>query len=445
MKKSNLKPAISALLLGSLLITGCKAGITGEGIAYAEPMRTDEELTVFVTSDIHYLAPSLIDGGPAFRRYTSGGDGKNLVHIDRITEAFKDEVLENAPDVLIVSGDLTNNGEKESHLALAQIFREMEAGGTSVYVTPGNHDVNNPHARGFSGDRQFVAETVTPEEFSQIYSEFGFQEAELLDESSLSYLAKPSEDTWILMVDTNKYMRNKELGYPEAGGILSLKTHQFIRAALAEAEEAGAEVITVSHHNALIHSEIAVEDYVLDNHEEYLNNIRRSGVRLNLTGHIHIQDIQVNRDKEPFYEIASNALSVYPHKYGVIQVYAEDELEYMSSKVDLTQIMAGSSTRDFVSLDAWSRSYFMRNSTSRIRTRLLEESSAEPADIDIMAEAIGELNVLYFGGDESLMNEEMLAHEGFRLMKESGDERTRYYLERIFQEKGPDDNYLHLP
>lgn len=440
-----IKKTIPWLLISALFLSGCTGGIPGSDEVYAEPMRTDEELTVYVLSDLHFLAPSLVDGGEAFIRYTTGGDGKNLVHIDRIADAFKEEVMKASPDVLVVSGDLTNNGEKESHLALSEIFREIEEGGTKVYVTPGNHDLNNPHARGFKGDRQFVAETVTPQEFREIYADFGFEEAASYDGDSLSFLAKPSEDKWILMVDSNKYDRNHELGYPETGGILSLETQKFIRSTLKEAQEAGVEVITVSHHNALIHSEIAVEDYVLDNHEEYLNIIRSFGVRLNLTGHIHIQDIQVNNDKEPIYEVASNALSVYPHKYGVIRVYPEGELEYMSKKVDLSKIMTGSSAKDFISLDSWSREYFKTSSTSRIRTRLMKDSSAASDEIDLMAEAIGELNVLYFGGDENEINKEMLEHDGFRLMEGSGDERTRYYMDRILTESGPDDNFLHLP
>lgn len=61
-----------------------------------------------------------------------------------------------------------------------------------------------------------------------------------------------------------------------------------------------------------------------------------------------------------------------------------------------------------------------------------------------MAEAMGMMNALYFGGDEENITEEMMSHEGVFLMETAGDEKTAYYLERMLNESGPDDNVLHI-
>ena len=45
--------------------------------------------------------------------------------------------------MLILSGDLTNNGEKESHIDIAEKLKEIEKNGTAVYVIPGNHEGEN--------------------------------------------------------------------------------------------------------------------------------------------------------------------------------------------------------------------------------------------------------------------------------------------------------------
>ncbi len=444
MSKHKLMTTASALIL-SIVLTACSSASNENHTVHGEEGEPFSGIELLVASDLHYLAPAMNDKGEAYKRYTAVSDGKNLDHIDKILEAFKKDVMEKAPDGLIISGDLTNNGDKESHLALASVFDEIESAGIEVYVTPGNHDISNPHARSFIGAKQAKVESVTPLEFSEIYGNHGFNEAFMRDEHSLSYAIRASDDLWILLVDTSKYKRNMELNYPETGGIISLGTFTWIKEVLAEAEEQGAEVITVSHHNALIHSPIAIEDYIIDNSEEYVNIIRRYGVRLNLTGHIHIQDIQVMEDKEPFYEISSNALSVYPHKYGMIRVMADHSMEYESKKTDLTGVMAGSSLKDFISLEDWSRDYFEKSSVTRMHARFMEESGATEEDADLMAEAIGKLNVLYFGGDEDQVTYEMLSHEGLQIMKKYSEDRSSYYIDRILNEQGPDDNRLSIP
>ena len=64
--------------------------------------------------------------------------------MDEILGAFTYEVKNKKPDVLIISGDLTSNGEKKSHVDLAEKLKEIEKAGTAIYVVRGNHDVLNP-------------------------------------------------------------------------------------------------------------------------------------------------------------------------------------------------------------------------------------------------------------------------------------------------------------
>lgn len=54
-------------------------------------------------------------GGPRFQEMVEYGDGKVVTYIDQITDAFLDEVVKLRPDALVLSGDLTLNGEKASH------------------------------------------------------------------------------------------------------------------------------------------------------------------------------------------------------------------------------------------------------------------------------------------------------------------------------------------
>ena len=85
----------------------------------AEEEERDDKRMILMT-DIHYLDPSLTDGGEAFTRMVEHGDGKLVNYVEEITDAALDEVVNQEPDVLILAGDLTLEGDKGSHQGLAQ-------------------------------------------------------------------------------------------------------------------------------------------------------------------------------------------------------------------------------------------------------------------------------------------------------------------------------------
>ncbi|WP_161950602.1 metallophosphoesterase family protein, partial [Streptococcus suis] len=105
------------------------------------------------------------------------------------------------PSLLLVSGDLTLNGEKQSMVELAQYFTQIEEKGTEVLVIPGNHDIASGWARAFKGNQQEVTDQVTAQQFEDLFADNGYQQASSRDQASLSYLAKPFSNAWFLMID----------------------------------------------------------------------------------------------------------------------------------------------------------------------------------------------------------------------------------------------------
>ena len=74
-----------------------------------------------IATDVHYLADQLADGKcESFMEMAEESDGRVLPYLWEITDAFFDEVSEIRPDFLIVSGDLTMEGEKLSHQEFAE-------------------------------------------------------------------------------------------------------------------------------------------------------------------------------------------------------------------------------------------------------------------------------------------------------------------------------------
>ena len=157
---------LSCLLLASLLLL---AGCSGAPEKQTETTGETGSWRVVVATDLHYLAPSLTDHGEIFRRVMEAGDGKVTEFCDEIADAFLEEVRVEKPDALILTGDVSFNGEKASHLALAEKLASLEEAGVPVLVLPGNHDMYR-NCYSFFGSEGEQVETVSAEEFAAIYA-----------------------------------------------------------------------------------------------------------------------------------------------------------------------------------------------------------------------------------------------------------------------------------
>ena len=91
--------------------------------------------TIWLATDLHYQSPQMTDFQSAFDTYTMGNDGTIVPYLDEITEAFLEEVRTAHPSALVLSGDLSQNGEKANHEALAEKLERVQAAGIPAYST----------------------------------------------------------------------------------------------------------------------------------------------------------------------------------------------------------------------------------------------------------------------------------------------------------------------
>ncbi len=431
----------------SLLFTGCSFLNTERKSPVID---SGNKITMFVTSDIHYLAQSLHDNGAAYQRYIATSDGRQLNYVTEITDAFAKEVEDKKPDILIVSGDLTNNGEKESHLKLAETFGEIEkTSGTRVFVIPGNHDVENPWARSMNGEEQYVTDPVTSKDFEAIYEDFGYKEAISRDSTTLSYLAAPAKDVWLMMLDTNVYKTNMKYGAPAAYGQISEETFQWIRECSKLAKEKNAQIIAVMHHNLLKHSPILSYGFTLDNYEAVQKVLEECDVKLVFSGHIHIQDIKsTKKEEKPIFEIVSSSLCTYPQQYGVLEFDPSQGYDYHTTRVDVENWAKKKKIQNeyLLKFSTNSEKYFADAAYQRIYTQLKETGLYEEYEMELMSETVSRLNVNYFAGTTASVREEILGSEGYRLWRKATEpERMIGYVNSMLFDYKIDNNKLHLP
>ncbi|AVK63195.1 metallophosphoesterase [Lactobacillus sp. CBA3606] len=312
---------VKATVLGSLviaallLLTGCHQATVTTLPAVKKPT-----ITAMVISDDHVIAPRLHDNGPAFKSYAASDAGADLKYSATIFKAFIATALTKKPDVVIVSGDITNNGEKASHEYVAQQLNRLIQAHIRVYVVPGNHDINNPLTRRFKGKKQAETVAVSPSDFKHIYKNAGYQQATETDKNSLSYLVKPSQKTWFLMLDSAIYRSNYQQGSSTVGGGFNAGTLDWIAKVGRAAKKQHATLIPVMHHNLMDHTAIH-QNYTIGYADEVQQVFAKAGIKLALTGHLHAQNIkQMTTNGQSLTDIASGALILGSHYYGTLKL-----------------------------------------------------------------------------------------------------------------------------
>jgi 3',5'-cyclic AMP phosphodiesterase CpdA len=269
-----------------------------------------------VVSDSHYFDPELWSEGAAIEAYLRQ-DRKLLRESDELLREAIRVVQGAAVDFLLIPGDLTKDGERSSHLLVAEQLRAVEAGGAQVFVICGNHDILNREAFRYDGDAQIPVDSVSPEEFAEIYAEFGYREALDRDPASLSYVAEPVPGLRLLALDGCLYREEPIEGHTPADGRFSEATLGWIDATLAAAAREGKAVLAFLHHGITEHyasQEKHYGDYIIDNAPQVARLLAAYNVRVVFTGHYHAHDITLVRWKDGkfVYDAETSSLVTYP-------------------------------------------------------------------------------------------------------------------------------------
>lgn len=319
---------IVLILLSLCFLTSCspKKELKEEG----------SPIKIMVATDLHYLADELHDGGPLCNSLYQLRDGKIVQYGKEIILTLVDTVLEEKPDILLLTGDLTFNGEKKSHEELASLLQPLVDEGIHVLAMPGNHDVNNYFSYAFTGEEVSKVDSITDKEFKSIYKQMGYENSEMVDKSSLSYCFKISEDVWIMSIDTSLYEYNTPLGSYNNGKVRE-ETLEWMEKCLKKAYKEEASVLLATHYTLLDNPYLYSSETRIRNNEEVYQLMDRYNVVVNLSGHTHMQAILSNNyNDKVFYDIATESLVVAENLYGLITI-ENDVLTYEALPLDVNK------------------------------------------------------------------------------------------------------------
>ena len=377
----------------------------------------EPELSIILATDIHYLSRELTDGGLGFQYMVEHGDGKIVTYIEEITDAFVDEVIDRNPDAVILSGDLTLDGEKKSHVELAEKLYEIEDAGIPVLVIPGNHDINNHHAAKFQGEERLPAEFTTPAEFREIYRHFGYDEAISEDAASLSYVYELDEDTRFLMLDTCQY-RQKAL----VGGAILSDTYDWIEEMLEDAWDAGADVIPVGHHNLLDESEIYVEDCTIEHSEQLVDLLEEWDVPLFLSGHLHVQHNKRSEDGHGIWEMVTSSLATPACQFSVLSYWHGGSFCYRTEELDVQGWAERNDVKemDLREFDRFKEPFLRRVFYNQSYDALKKIDALSEDQRHRMSNLYSDLNYHYYQGTAYKIRDAVLKNPDYQLWMEDG-------------------------
>lgn len=402
-------------------------------------VEANEDLTIWMVTDIHYIAPELHDNGAAFAEMKQTAVGKDIARIDSIMQALVWEAAKEKPELLIVSGDLTFNGEYESILGLAKYFRQIEENGTQVSVIPGNHDIHSSWARRFVGSEMEKAKQISPTAFRETFADFGYDLATHQDPDSLSYVIEPKPNYPIMMMDTNIYSDTETSKSPTTEGKIKIETAAW----LAKYFEENAPAIWVGHHPILAHAKSERTGNTLENADEINPLLKEQGINALFAGHIHAQNISSDGLTR---EIITGALSIFPNSIGEITLNA-DGLTYNHRElaVEAWAEATNQTDPDLLSYSQTSYDIFYDYGATLGLMQMFEEQWYQVEYEEDVMDFVGLLNVRYFSGLDFGKDEELANHPGYKIIQENSKGFLKEYSTRSLEDNDLDDRKLFIP
>lgn len=349
-KKVGLK-AGATLLACSMVIGNMPLGVL------AKDAKQEDGLKIGIMSDTHYFSKKLYSECEDFTT-AMNSDRKMFKEGDAILTAALNDLVRDEPDVVLVSGDLTKDGEQVNHEIFADKLQDAKERlakkgvDTKFYVVNGNHDINNPNGKDFSSGKAVDADRTTVEEFKEIYEDFGYGEdsVQYREDSdrggSLSYVVQPEEGYTLIVIDSGKYSSDQTASgqdLQETGGVIGKDLLNWITEEAQKAKERGDVVLAMQHHGVIPHFDMEPEvmsDYLVDNWQEVEMAYADAGISYVFTGHMHANDIAsyTSPSGNTLYDIETGSLLTYPSYMREAVVKKGNAKEDTSSTIELQSV-----------------------------------------------------------------------------------------------------------
>jgi DNA repair exonuclease SbcCD nuclease subunit len=346
---------VSVIARRALFVAACAlVSLVGTIPTHASPAgrdcQPDKPVRFAVLSDTHLYDARLGITGSAFEMYLAA-DPKLLALSEPILASAVADIIKSKVRFVIISGDLTKDGELVDHLLMVRYLDKLERAGIQVFVVPGNHDINNHDAARYSGDTATPIPSVSPQLFRFLYQPFGYGQAIDHAPDSLSYVAEPVPGLWLLALDSAKWAESAQAEHPVVSGRLTDATMAWALKKLHQAQVRGKQVIAFMHHGVNLHfgaEPIIFPDYLVDNWPVVGAQLAGAGLKVIFTGHYHSQDasiVSIDADGNPqpstLCDIETGSLVMEPCAYRIAELDCNGLLHVASPRINSIAVNLG--------------------------------------------------------------------------------------------------------
>lgn len=314
-----------------------------------EPLPTEGH-RIFVMSDIHVMSPDLVQD-PTNSSYVKDMEESRKLQAEsyEIFCAYVDTIKALRPELVVIPGDLTKDGEFLSHQTVAGKLQELLDLGIPTLVIPGNHDLENDNGRIYTSSGKQRVDGFTPEQFEQVYYNFGLKEAIARDPISLSYVCEPINGIWFIGIDDCRIPSRGDTQYGDGEyGRIRPATLEWILAQADQAKEEGKVVVAAIHHQLIYHyngQERVMASAATENGDSIARLFADHGIKVVLTGHMHVPNVSRLPGFESddiLTEVNLPSTICYPSQYALLSL--SDDLSVM--RVDMRMVKSTESLAD---------------------------------------------------------------------------------------------------
>ena len=290
--------------------------LTGFGVQHT--LAADHKIVVI--ADPHVMPASLLTNPSNSDWATYIGSSRKLIDFSQsLFDQAVAEIKTLKPDLVLIVGDLTKDGEKDSHVYVKGKLKELKDAGIQPLVILGNHDWGTTDAKVY-GATTTDALIYDKSQLKDFYADYGFGSSET-ESTTLTYACEPIPGLVVIGIDSGK------------DGVVSATTLDWVKTKAAAAKAAGKQVIAMMHHPLIPHitggDEFVATSHVLypnssdtgDGYKTVRNTLADAGVELIFTGHFHTSDIarDWNADlSKDIYDVNTGALCSYPCDYRIV-------------------------------------------------------------------------------------------------------------------------------
>lgn len=282
----------------------------------------------YLITDTHFFKNSLGAYGKEYDDFMRF-EQKCFAETESINNAVFDFLKKTEKtDTVLIAGDLSFNGEKESHLGFIKLLKELKNNGKKIYVITAGHDFNEK-CWGYSEKGKYEVEATDRDELFDLYYEFGFEDAIAVDRKHLSYVAQIADGVRLLALNND--------GTEEVRDTFDDEQMEWIKEQAEKAREDGQMMFAMNHFPLLAGQPLfsVIPTAVQKNAAKITDMLADLGVHLVFTGHMHNQSIneKTTSNGNKFYDVCTGSVIASPASMRFVTIEIEDTVDIKTEHI----------------------------------------------------------------------------------------------------------------